>query len=339
MANNNATETTETIDLSGDSPPASPKIAKPARKTETKITDLFTTGKATQGQKRKADSDFDDDDGYVSDTARSAKSQETRQDTPLDAATNNESTTVAVTNAAYPVQQDTPSPQNLTECAHEASATPSLPRSSISIRQPSQSGVSSNADTLPKQAKKPLQDIPELHPRYVPKYIDPASRIALKDPKRFCVKPPYWRRWKTSQYHDLAEDLRQQWDPVPFATKHSLTVEEVRAVFTATVCDPLYDAPEKARKAIEGGMEDMFDSFNNHGTQPRIWTNNNGIQIKAEFTRIEKGKVQLLLADGRVKNGDFARLSAGDQEYLREMVREDDLQVPLGGDGTSASGA
>lgn len=330
MANSDAIEI---IDLSGNSPPSSPKTVPVARKTNSKITDSFTVHKGSEAPKHKRDSEFDDD-GYVSDTARSTKSQHTQQDSAVNASASVKTTVSANQNN---IRQITHSISRNFQQTHTAGPTTPLPTSSANPQQSSQFRATPSTSPPPEQTSSPLKDIPQIHPRYAQEYVDTASKVVLKDPKRFCVKPPYWHRWKTSQYHDLIEDLRRQWDPTPFAAKHNVTVEEVRAVFTATVCDPLYNAPEEARKSIEGRMEDKFDMFNKHGTQPRIWTNDQGRKIKAEFTGVEKGMVQLLREDGTLVKGLFKRLSAGNQEYVREMIGGDDLRILLGEESASSS--
>lgn len=322
----------ETLDLTSDTPPLSPRITTVRRKTETKISDLFSVSKKSQSAKRKRQADEESDAGYETDTARSVTTKKVQQDTPLGhasikltiASDTQEDTAVST----QTVQQAAISSTQLSQQPQESGPTPSLPKNGINIhRLP----PASTLETSATRTKRSLQDTAELHSRYVPQYLDPVSGVAVRDPKRFCVKPAYWRRWPQSRYHDLVEDLRQQWDPVPFATRHNLPVEEVRKVFTSFVCDPLYDAPEEARKLTEGRMEALFELHKKYGTEARDWTNIEGKQIHAEFTGVRKGNVELLMRGGTVKNIAFGRLSADDQDYVLQMISEEEMKLLEGG--------
>lgn len=203
----------------------------------------------------------------------------------------------------------------------------SLASTTVTSQQGSQLRQTSATGASARSTSKTLHKKPEMHARYVPKYLNPASEVALRDPKRFCTKPAYWRRWPKSRYHDLVEDLRQQWDPVPFATGHNLPVEEVLKVFTSFVCDPLYDAPEEACKRTEGRMEALFEFHERYSTEARVWTNTDGKQIHAEFTGLAQGSIELLTDRGTFKVIAFKRLSVDDQEYVLGIISEEELKL------------
>lgn len=168
--------------------------------------------------------------------------------------------------------------------------------------------------------------------RFAKTYVDPFSDTPLRDSQSFSVKPPFWHRWPTSRYMRLAEHVREQFDPVPFAAQEGLTVEEVQHLFTAAVCEPLYDAAEETRKRCEKSMDDMFHALARGGEQVRLW----GIQGKfagqAELSGVRAGAVELLSKrDGHRIEMKWGQLSDGDRQYLEKSVTKEQMEMLRGG--------
>jgi len=106
--------------------------------------------------------------------------------------------------------------------------------------------------------------------------------------------------------------------PSALCSEVHLTVEEVRHVFAAAVCDPIYDGPSdrQVTDAIEKRMDRMFYAINKHGTQARTWTNVNGIKLHAELTNVRDGVVHLLRHDRTVQEVGIERFSLENRKYV-----------------------
>lgn len=178
-------------------------------------------------------------------------------------------------------------------------------------------------DATPPE-KSALAHIPEIADRYVPR-TSTAEGIDYTNLRLFCLKPPFWRRWSSKTYLDFAETLRLQFDPIPFAREHCMPVEEVRAVFSALVCNPLYDAKE-ARRRGEDGVEEMMALYNRFGTPRRPW----GGKVWGELDGVEKGVVRLVCADGSKGQVGVGELSELDVKYLQDTLAENDASMLWG---------
>ena len=144
--------------------------------------------------------------------------------------------------------------------------------------------------------------------------------VEYKDPQQFSIKPAYWRRWEPAQYHSFATHLREWFDPAPFAYEHGVLVEEVRAVFTAVVCRPLWDAAE-AKKRGEEGIQHLFHLYNTYSTPSRSWGKKGVKKVLGEFADVEDGKVVLI---GKLSGNKYEMrlgdMSEADLEWLEENV-------------------
>ncbi|KAK5128044.1 hypothetical protein LTR85_005161 [Meristemomyces frigidus] len=188
------------------------------------------------------------------------------------------------------------------------------------------------AQSLPSPPPSAKKDPPDLHSlleladQYIPR-TSTAEQVEYSNPKKFCVKPAYWKRWDACTYASFANELRSQFDPVPFARKHRIPLEEVQEVFSAIVCNPLYDAAEAKRRGEEG-MQELLDAYNKYGTPSRRWGKVGGKIVEGELARIEEGVVVLT---GR-ETGNKCKLPAvqlndADIEDLRATVTESEMEM------------
>ncbi|GAB1739257.1 hypothetical protein NU219Hw_g4005t1 [Hortaea werneckii] len=149
--------------------------------------------------------------------------------------------------------------------------------------------------------------------------------VETRNSHRFCLKPPFWKRWSAAHYAQFADDLRAQFDPVPFARQWGIPVEEVRAVFYAVVCNPLYDAEEATRRGEEGVVR-LMEFAKRHGTPTRRWGKQGGKRVLGEFDGIKNGQVVVIgEATGKKYCISPEELSKLDEEYLRHAMGEDSL--------------
>lgn len=166
-----------------------------------------------------------------------------------------------------------------------------------------------------------LANIPAISPRYVPTYVSPDSNTKLRDPKQFCIKPPFWRRWPAARYTRLANHLRENFDPVPFAEQEHLTVEEVQHVFNAVVTEPLSDEAEKICGVAEKRMVRVFQAMNDRGVQMRVWSGG----LRGEFVGVRPGVVQLVGEVGEMLEARFEDLSKENKQYVLGLVGEEEM--------------
>ncbi|KAK3058846.1 hypothetical protein LTR09_000411 [Extremus antarcticus] len=176
------------------------------------------------------------------------------------------------------------------------------------------------------QKERALYDIPEIAERYVPQLSD--ADVLLRDPQTFALKPAFWRRWKGPRYALFAEYLRLHFDPVPFAQKTGLPVEEVNHVFSTLVCNPLYDAKEAGKRGEEG-MQEIFEMYRERGAVSRGWGKTDAKQL-GELGGVEAGKVQLILEDGSKASMEAEELSEVDVKYLRQTLTKEDRRMVFG---------
>lgn len=189
-----------------------------------------------------------------------------------------------------------------------------------------------NAPETPTSARTPqrtqdktidLQSLPELASRYIPRYSTEAG-VDYVNPQKFCLKPPIWKKWTGREYEQLANELRSQFDPVPFAREHNLPVNEVQQVFSAVVINPLYHAAEAKRRG-EAGMQEIMELHNAYGTPNRVWGKPGGKRARGELTVVEEGAVVLAL---RLSGNKFTmkadELSDLDIKYLVDTLTAED---------------
>ncbi|KAI7514087.1 hypothetical protein KC347_g962 [Hortaea werneckii] len=151
--------------------------------------------------------------------------------------------------------------------------------------------------------------------------------VEIKNPHEFCLKPPFWKRWSAAHYAQFADDLRAQFDPVPFARQWGIPLEEVRAVFYAVVCNPLYEAEEAARRGEEGVVR-LMEFAKRHGTPTRRWGRPGGKRVRGEFDGVKNGQVLVI---GEATGNEYflsrEELSKMDEEYLQHAMGEDGLSL------------
>lgn len=140
-------------------------------------------------------------------------------------------------------------------------------------------------------------------------------------------------------YVELAEDLRMQYDPVPFARAHGITVEEVRHVYHAMVCNPMYAAKEAAKRGEEGMMEivEMYRNGENAAVA-RPWgrEEHEGGEKRwlGEITGVKREGVEITLARSGLKRVlSLKEMGAKDRKYLKEILTEGDKNLLRAGAG------
>ncbi|KAI7287311.1 hypothetical protein KC345_g656 [Hortaea werneckii] len=151
--------------------------------------------------------------------------------------------------------------------------------------------------------------------------------VEISNSHKFCLKPPFWKRWTAAHYAQFADHLRAHFDPVPFARQWGIPVEEVRAVFYAVVCNPLYDAEEATRRGEEGGMR-LMEVAKQYGTPTRRWGKPGGKRIRGEFDGVKDGQVVVIgEATGNEYRVSREELSQVDEEYLQHAMGDDGLSL------------
>ncbi|KAI7471227.1 hypothetical protein KC351_g12220 [Hortaea werneckii] len=149
--------------------------------------------------------------------------------------------------------------------------------------------------------------------------------VEISNSHKFCLKPPFWKRWTAAHYAQFADYLRAQFDPVPLARQWGITVEEIRAVFYAVVCNPLYDAEEATRRGEEGVMR-LMEFAKRYGTPTRRGGKPGGKRVRGEFDGVENGQV-VVIGEATGKQYCISReeLSQVDEEYLQHAMGEEGL--------------
>ena len=180
-------------------------------------------------------------------------------------------------------------------------------------------------DTTP-QKNKGLYAVPELADRYVPK-TSTAEGVVYKDPKNFSLKPTFWKKWEDSDYAKFAEHLRLQFDPIPFARESGLSVEEIKHVFSALVCNPLYFAVE-AKKRGEEGIKQIMEAYNEFGTPMRPWGKGEkgAKKVTGELHNVQAGAIELILENGSKGEMKLSDMSDTDIKYLKDTLMPLDKQ-------------
>ncbi|TKA29835.1 hypothetical protein B0A50_03199 [Salinomyces thailandicus] len=210
----------------------------------------------------------------------------------------------------------------LASCQSEA-ITPDTPR----MGGDTAASISISSDETPCKPsyKRRTEDSPKPADRY---RIVEQNGVEVSNPHKFCLKPPFWRRWRANHYARLADDIRSRYDPVPIAREFGLTVEEVRAVFYAVVCKPLYHAKEAVGRGEEGIME-LAAAYTQYGTPTRRWREGTGrTMVGGELDSVADGYVVVV---GEMSGNKYSLgldgLSEADVEYLRDALAEEELRV------------
>ena len=198
-----------------------------------------------------------------------------------------------------------------------------LPRDHISLDRPTE------IENTQAFKKRDLASIPEIDPRYVPRY-SLEDGVEYVNPRIFGLKPAFWKRWEPKHYIAMAEELRYAFDPVPLAQRLKVPVEEVQHVFTSLLINPLYNAKE-ARKRGEDGMCEIFDAHNKYATPTRPWGKvgeKGAKRVFGELTGVAKSTVMLTLKNGAKHQLGLSECGKEDIKYLRETLsrkRQDTL--------------
>lgn len=171
---------------------------------------------------------------------------------------------------------------------------------------------------------KALYDLKELSPRYHTTYS-----TEFKNPEKFSIKPAFYIRWKAHDYINLAEHMRYQFNPIPFAREADKPVQEVDLIAARLVFNPLYDASE-AMKRGEEGMKQILATFKKSATPSRVWADKT---VKGELDGIKTGgSLRLVLKDGSLKYLTFDELDATDTKYLDRTLSKGDWMLFYGRD-------
>jgi len=225
---------------------------------------------------------------------------------------------------ARPSKSATDSPAS---CEQESSSAKST---SPTTAQTTPSTSSPPAVTPARNEQSSLSHIPELADRYVPK-TSSLDGVEYTNPRKFCLKPAYWRKWSQKTYVDFAETLRLQFDPVPFARDHNIPVAEVQAVFSAIVCNPLYRAGAASKRGEEG-IQKLIEYEKEYGTPQRPWGQPaaNGSRVLGELAGVKPGAVMLVRDNGSKHEITVAELNEVDVKYLKATLVEEDLRLLWG---------
>lgn len=164
-----------------------------------------------------------------------------------------------------------------------------------------------NANTA---RNKVLHDLPELAPRFHT-IFSTEKQVEYKNPDKFSIKPAFFIRWQPHDYINLAEHMRWQFGPVPFARESHKPVEEVSLIASRLVFNPLYKASE-AMKRGELAREQVLGLFKTWATPSRVWAGNN---VKGELDGITAGGLlRLILEDGSLKHIKLDELDPADRK-------------------------
>ncbi|KAK3671977.1 hypothetical protein LTR78_008152 [Recurvomyces mirabilis] len=179
--------------------------------------------------------------------------------------------------------------------------------------------------TQPEQNSQ-LCNIPELASPYIP-HTSMRKAVEYSNPQKFSLKPPFWNRWSTKQYSEFAEDLREQFDPIRYAQKLNVPVEEMQHMFTSLVTRPLHHAAEAARRGEEG-MQEIMDLSNKFGGRNRRWGRGGegpgDEPVYGELAGIEKQTVILTTEIGWKRKLRLGQLSGIDVKFLQSQLLEQD---------------
>lgn len=184
-------------------------------------------------------------------------------------------------------------------------------------------------DGLPEPLNpRPLHDIPMIAERYVPK-TSTAHNIEYTNPQKFSLKPAYCKAWKPDRYIRLAEYARNNIDLVTFARSEGMPVEEAQHHFHTLIINPLYDSNETSRRDKEGMLQ-ITELYNKHGMPLRYYGRvKQGEKVikkgvNGELTRVEKGLVVLITANGSKHEMPLRELTAEDIGFLIDNLTGSD---------------
>lgn len=195
---------------------------------------------------------------------------------------------------------------------------------------PRKDSTTATSATTPQKPTSKLHSTPVIAPAYVPEYISTDSHVKLKDPKQFCVHPPFWKRWPAHRYARFATFLQETINLVPFAEQEGLTVEEAQHVFHAVVTEPLLDETEKLADVGTKRMEGIFRVLNSQVglTKWRKWGSEVS-SVKGEVCGVRPGVVQLVGEEGQLIEVPFMKLGKADFEFVLKLVTKEERSVLL----------
>jgi len=109
----------------------------------------------------------------------------------------------------------------------------------------------------------------------------------------------------------------------------------VQHVFSALVCNPLYNVTE-AKKRGEEGMQAILALHNEHGTPRRPWGPPvEGKRLIGELDGIRAGTVQIIRSNGDKHTVKTAELTETDVSYLKNTLAKADAQLLFGSSGAN----
>lgn len=183
--------------------------------------------------------------------------------------------------------------------------------------------------TAPQQtpaATKPLHEMPERAERYLTTYST-FEGVEWKNPDKFCLKPAFWQRWQPHDYVNLAEHIRYQFDPRPFARASGKPFEEINLIVNRLIANPLYESGE-AMKRGQKGIDEIMANMKKWATPTRPWGKD---AVKGELDSVASSStVRLILENGSLKYLGSHELTPVDTKYLDQTLSEGDWMLFYG---------
>ncbi|KAF2164670.1 hypothetical protein M409DRAFT_25064 [Zasmidium cellare ATCC 36951] len=174
--------------------------------------------------------------------------------------------------------------------------------------------------------KSALDKMKQRAPRYLTTWSSEEG-VEFKNPDKFCIKPPFYIRWQPHDYINLAEHIRYQFDPIPFARAADKPVEEVNIIAARLICNPLYDAGEAMKRGQEG-IDEIKAAFRASATPSRPWANRT---IKGELDAIKTGgELRVICDDGSLEEIGVDQLDVTDTKYLDSTLSKGDWMLFYG---------
>ncbi|KAK4502764.1 hypothetical protein PRZ48_006190 [Zasmidium cellare] len=191
-------------------------------------------------------------------------------------------------------------------------------------------GIATNqAAEMPAAPKRisALQAMKERAPRFLTTYSTELG-VEFKNPDKFCIKPPFYRRWQPQDYINLAEFMRYQFDPIPFARAADKPVEEINLIASRLIFNPLYNASEAMKRGQEG-LDEVLAAFKEGGTISRSWGHDKN--IKGELDGVKTGgEIRLVCDDGSLDYLKIDQLDPTDTKYLDNTLSQRDWTIFFG---------
>lgn len=178
------------------------------------------------------------------------------------------------------------------------------------------------------QKPKSLYDYPELAEQHIHK-ISHLEGVEITNPRKFSLRPAFWKKWRPSEYRALIEEVETQFDPTPLSRKIDRPVNEIKHVFNAVFANSLYDW-EQAAKRGEEGMKELFAQMNDQAslTSSRRWgPNKDGRHVFGKLREVETDLVKIEgEKSGNVYDLGMDELSDADKKYLKCELMEGDKE-------------